>query len=444
MRTISIPVLSILKFIIITGIFIFISLDLLNSYQNLPLHWDEYLYVSRARFWDLYKNLDLKNKQFLSNDSYDSPKLPEYVYGIALNFSGHSNIEQYLRTLHFNNTFNNNPPAWYITATGEIIKLPKNVITRVEPILLARKASLALALLSLLAIFIIGYLLEDWLLGIIQVLIFYSNPIFKITMLRAMQESPLIFLLLIYFIFSLDIFKELNGKGYIQISKLIMLGILSGLLISTKFTGIISFFYFILALGMFFYLRYRSKAALGKFLLIIMLYFLVSLSIFMILNPFTLFAPIKNTILIFYHSEHIRYLEMFNKYPTESLKTIQQRFYMVFERTIAPNGVYASFNIVIGIRDFLFYFLPLDIILFFSGIIVFVKHKFSKSRFYDLFFLLFLFCLIIPITLLIPMDWDRYYILIILGASLVEGKALSYVIKNCYRQSLKMFTRSVG
>ena len=170
-----------------------------------------------------------------------------------------------------------------------------------------------------------------------------------------------------------------------------------------------------------------------------MLYFLVSLSIFMILNPFTLFSPIKNTIFIFYHSEHIRYLEMFNKYPTESLKTIQQRFYMVFERTIAPNGVYANFNIVIGIRNFLFYSLPLDIILFLSGIIVFIKHQFSKSWFYDLLFLLFLFCLIIPVSLLIPMDWDRYYLPIVLAISLIEGKAISYAIYKLYFYSKTVF-----
>ncbi len=67
--------------------------------QSFPVaYWDEFLWVGRSYFIDFYSHRDFHNPIWQTQESYDQPKLTEFVYGIWI-----SNL--YKNEISENNTY---------------------------------------------------------------------------------------------------------------------------------------------------------------------------------------------------------------------------------------------------------------------------------------------------------------------------------------------------
>lgn len=432
------PILSKLKrqYILITGLTVLLFFSLYYSSQRTatPLHIDEYLFVRKSYYFELFfLQQNFLDPRWTRLDEVRQPKIGPYFYGLAFTMSGIKNLEQKLNEIGFY-TFNDVYPTksygdgkqLFIDLHG---KKPGEVASdyteRISLILQARKVAIIFSVAGLffLLLFLSLYfhpitaLIGTLLIGINSLITYYSVVALTDSMQYAAFMSNL-------FLISLLTKAQQKKPSYYLYGISLAIGIATTLAVGVKTTGIIVWIFDIFIFGV---LIVRSKSRIKKQYLIS---FLLSLVTFILL--FTLLHP------YLYQNPPLRFIEIFiDRFKAATL--IQEPLFgpniqsplkalmLIVKRTLMPSGF---INFYAGP-------LPVDALFFTLGLGALIMVCLSQLKKHFLFSgeqLIILWYIVCfgSLCFYLKQDWPRYYIPVLISTTMIEtygiSKLFSYVI----------------
>lgn len=399
------------KAVIIIYIFILLSVSFILLSDNLTkvaYHGDEISWFFHTRHFE--KNFLKKdyNKYFWeSYSAYDHPQLSKYIYGASL----------YIRN---NNIFSKRDELekkyhrWFFYKTvGE---------TGIEnsdfPILLdeMRKINLLFSFGTLVIIFfIVMNLTGSIIISSLTPFAFINNSVFVNTVIPATNDAQALF----FITASILIFQiYLKRKNQILF---ILFALFSAMAISTKLTGMV----IIIS-----YLVFEAVILVGKMtfknikniLIRISLFVIIVFSFWWISNPTIQHAPIKNSIEYFSFQKEVTERQQSLLEP-DVINNFNKRLKAVYCTLISPkcdSGFY---------EGYLFPWATLNILLILSGayfVIEKIKNNDKKQIF--LFTGTFILLVLSIVGSFLPMNWIRYYLLLVVVLYLLQFMGLKKII----------------
>lgn len=419
-----------LRLLIIPYIFFLILIFSYGIYlKTIPVsYWDEFLWVGRSYFFEFYIHEDYKNEIWKTYESYDQPKLAEYVYGAWLypkylkEKQQNVNLYDYTQFLIKNGFYeidetyiktytdykkNSNFIKYDIDFFGfpedYLTKYGSNSLKTINLIYHAR----VLNILILSGAVIFAYFLVSHFLGkftAILFTVFYGfNTLIIDSGLKAHSEA--LFLLTFNAAFLLMNLYFSKGRKFVY---LLLFSLFSGLCMSTKINGLMLTITFCISNTVLFFIS-KEKTIGHLFTFIVPV--LISLIIFVYLNPFTFSNPIKNIQYMFNWRMNMAY-----NYQAEGnshhhlipngalrVKKIFQNFYFSNQVSLF-NGIKIletlSKSKMYGIYQF---------ILFMIGSLYLFKLTIKKNIFAIVTLSSFITILVLMSYYLV-LDWDRYYV----------------------------------
>jgi hypothetical protein len=428
-----------IKIILYCIVVLFCGYTLQRQSVALPYFADEYDYLSRGHFLNLIFRKDFNASMWNSYDSYDHEKFPEYYYRTVL-YLFHTPLPTLLPLTPL--TVQWMGPRWcqkkeysqencmsfidywmwndpYFENGFAIDRLPQEVQAKLSPINTARIGSLAATYVVLGLFFLILYHSFSYWAGIFGVLLLSFQPVFRAWFPRAMGDVFLgLFLLMVLYasIVWFDAHAKSKRKGILIV---VLIGIVSGLAMSSKLVGILGNVYFY---GLLFQSRIRDKRMIVG---IICLTFFLTLGIFFLLNPFVWFHPIRNIIFMFQHRGNATFFYM-NQYPQNSLFYWWDRFFVLLSQI--PHGT--MWKVIGGWRGSF-----IDVGLFAGGMATLVYNSFRQSERRRIISRYFLYWCVVTLTVMtgyMGLRWDRYYmpfILCIVAVQAIGGMSLIRFIR---------------
>jgi beta-glucosidase-like glycosyl hydrolase/4-amino-4-deoxy-L-arabinose transferase-like glycosyltransferase len=427
---------TIIKLIFTLALFVYLFSGLIGLKHDY-FHEDEYVFVKRGSFLNLYLKGDFSNPAWKEFASYDVPKLAEYIYGATLVSSGHPDVDKYLQEVDFIEAKEESEGKtwWQKYAFKDLEEVPLEIREKAAPILTARNASVILGMGVFILIILIGVSLGRWLEGLVASFLLYNNFLSQQVLVKAMGDTPLFFFLLLHLYLSILLVKKINKKKTVSLPLIIVNGIISGLAVSVKLNGGISLIYFFLLLGfVYLFSRRIDKKEKKKLLLGIFLNGLVSFMVFYFLNPFIWGKPIKNSLFMLEHRRGV-FKGQQQSSPGLALKNIGQRLTAVYNNFFGQKAYYRNFSIKAFKKK-----IPVDFLLLISGLLIFIrktikifKRKTENANFLDFTVFLWLVCTGASVILLVPIDWDRYYSPLVVVLTLIEAKVIAAILNYLYQ-----------
>lgn len=363
-------------------------LPFVSATTTRPLHPDEYIFIRRGVFATYYFTSNFRDPIWQSFDSYDVPKFAELFYGVVTKLAPESSaIEQ--------------------------------------RILFARQAAVFFALGSFCVLFWLCAQTKHWLWGVLAVSLVGSNILLKESLVTAMGDGPLLFFSLLYIGCAAQLFATNSSRRF---RRMMFCGaaLSAGLATATKLNGVINVFHFCLLTLIFF--RHDLIRALRYVLLFIAGSFLT----FFILNPFIWKNPILN-LAVMVAARQVSIERQQILFP-DALSSLSDRLITTYERTLAPQGIYANFaNLPAAV--------PVGLLLFLTGFFLLGKeaHATTKTSHFRprlaIFFSWIVAWLVVTV-LLIPLDWDRYYLPVVISVSCFQSYTLAELLQRTYRKAL--------
>lgn len=405
---------------------------------------DEHIFVRRGIFLDYYLAGKFFDPIWQSFDSYDVPKFGEFFYGAVLRLYFGQSTQAYLESVPlFLSPIDSPDHFWYAEYSRNscctIQDLPPHIQERLQPILLARKFSVFFALFSLAILFAIGWRSKSWLMGVLIVVILGQNILFKDSMTTAMGDGPLIFWSVLYALcvgLFLKYFQENRTKKYKLL--FILAAISSGLATATKLNGVINVIHFLLVAQLFLHWKIDPFRVLKYQVCFVGIAYVT----FFVLNPFLWTDPLRNSMFMnITRQVTIEKQQAFSEKNDQSLRTVPNRILRSYQRTLASNSYYNNFKLQPE--------LPIDLTLFLAGGVLLFNRlkkmtklpnfaiKFAEKTSFGVWILLWG----LITTLLIPLDWDHYYLPIVLGISVLQSYTISEFLEKllaCFSSSCKI------
>jgi|GEM_PF-2930217 len=393
-------------------------------------HEDEHIFVRRGIFLDYYLAGKFFDPVWQTFESSDVPKFGEFFYGAVLRIYSGKAISEYLEP-EFVRPLDSSDYFWYLEYSRNhccsIQDLPTEIQNRLKPVLVARKAGVFFALGSLALLFLLCWQLRSWLFGATTVLILGQNFLFKDSLTTAMGDGPLIFWSLLYAYTIGLFFASLRHSSRKRLLLLYLIaGVAAGLATATKLNGVINLLHFLLASTyVFFQAGQPFKALKYQAGLVVIAY-----ATFFILNPFLWTHPVRNSLFMMVTRQvTIEKQQQLSEENHQTLRTLPERVSKTYERTLQPLAVYSNFPQESVINAF-------GVLFFLGGIVGGVNlilsgkvtHLASSNVSFTSFFLWVLSWMLIT-TLLIPLDWDHYYLPIVIGISVLQSFAVSEVLR---------------
>ncbi len=436
--------------VIIILSFVFISKNILRYSSERTFHEDEVTFLERGKFFDWYIGGELNREEWRGYESYDVPKYAEMFYGMVLrSYSGKKTIEN-LTNKNFLEEGTQHAGSWRTDWSRNfccsIDDLPDTILKRIEPIIVARRFSVYIFTLpSLFCIYLIGHLVKNWLYGLISMILIGTNSLFLQSMTTAMADSPLIFFSLLFALQSLIWLKMVNAdsnKYGLLLS--VLLGLCGGLAISTKLNGGINIIYFLLILIVLFV---RKRITIAYFLIHLFIVVSISYIVFFVINPFVWERPVKNTIYMVDHRLNTFHQQQNTpEFERDALRNISERIVAFNERMLQPEAYYSNFGKLNNK-------LHLDLILFLFGLywmlindvskehvyfkdnrpflsLKVLKNRVGKDNVLKLGFQLWMLALFVLTVFFLPLDWDRYYMPLVLVVGFVQAFSINLFIDN--------------
>lgn len=395
-------------------------------YKNVPIrYWDEHGWVGRSYFFDFYIKKDFKNPIFQSYYGYNQPKLTEYIYGLTIyplyrSKTQNKNIT-YAQFLANNNFIQ--IPKYYITIPLDFINWGKDpykvfdvsasklirlfgtgIKKTIEIIYQARKINILFLSINVVIVYLMAlFLFENMYIAIVSSLLYGFNDSIVNFGLKAQSDGLFVFL---FNLTTLTIIYLLSKKKLTYIHS-ILIGILIGLLTSTKLNGIMLLMFIAMWYTIKFtvtYLKKNSILILKKYLISLLIITISFYSTFFVLDPFTWSSPIKNFLFMYQH-RYKTALHQQNLIPTTKLPNFKSRLSAIFTNFFGKNG-YVLQNLFFTSKNDFSKFNIFLILFFITGILFYLKYLNKKKI---LFISLFFFTLIITSSYLL-LNWDRYFL----------------------------------
>jgi hypothetical protein len=407
--------------LIILGI---LSFRLYQFKEIVPFHEDEHVYINRAIFFDLYYKKDFDSFLWHSFES-DYSKLPDLIYGATLVSHKKMSVQSYMSLVDFN-TDANGRNSWNVRYSQEykpMSELPDEIYKRIEPVRMARSASLFFSIGSLICIFLIWWVLNDWLAGLVALLLAGFHPLFVYVTLNVMGDGPLVFFSILTFLFSLLYIRALLKKEY-TLGLASVIGLSLGLAISSKLNGLFSLIY-ILGLLIFLALQKNQKKQVVNIGLGLLFVILICFNTILLTTPQIWEKPISG------------FLEMIQ--TRSAIIEAQQRMFASDALHTLPERLVAVSQWVFSWHDGYGKFPPKweNVTVFLIGIFALVSKVTKKSvdneiKHYQQLLKSFLAWVVIiggMTTALLPLNWNRYYLPIVLVVIMTQAFGISFLIK---------------
>lgn len=388
--------------------------------QSIGFHVDEWEGLDRGKYFYLFLDTNFTAPQWQSVNAYDEPLLGFYVYAAYFRLRGITSLHDYLNKYNFfQGRSDSLQPGWVAihSSTQPLSELPIYIYDRIIPILLARKVAVFFSLLTVVVVFFSCVLVKNELLGFVCVSLLLLNNSYRLLTVQAMTEPPLLFFFSLTLYISLFLIKTQVGKR--KMFLFLLLSIVAGLSISIKLNGIIMVMY-VAIISVF--IAQRNKTRTLSFFSALVVGYLI----FYILNPYVWPNPLNKTINMVHHRIFTFHIQQ-DKYAAEALTTIPNRVSRVYQRLFFGSERYTTLSQ-------LSHSIPLDYIMWTVGFVWIVRDYFVEKvrtiKNTTLAFILFNSFIGIITTLCIPLDWDRYYLPLILSLIYIQGYGI-YKIGEC-------------
>lgn len=445
--------------VLVIGMFLTFFLIQISLSRSLMVHDDEFVYIARANYFDQYKSGDFSNPNWNEFDSYDVPKLGEYLYAgylYILNLpQGYRQVNQFLNDTGYFNSFSdinlreyliktgyhlvNDPGMYYSsyrnTEWAKIVihlnnihtglkDLPKETLNRIEPVIQARGLAVLLSISILTIIFIVGVKISGILYAILLTLLIMANNLYRVSTVRAMGESPLLFFVFLNLLLTLFFIKDIyqNKKHYPY--WLTLIGISIGLATATKLNGILCLIYFII---IFILQNFIIKKKLG---LVWVLYVSgISFVVFYFINPYIWQAPIHNSWLMYLHRVTEFKLQQ-NYFTSLALVSIWSRFRVALKMFFLYSN-YKSIDLLLGFFAIVGLRRGVSVLirLITNQERVISSNKCSLHNLYFLAISVWGTVFWMGTITLVPVNWDRYFILPMIVFCFIDAYGLIHVIR---------------
>jgi len=408
------------------GIFFIFFIYYLLSGLSLPLHADEYEWVGRSYFFDLFIQGDSQNKLNTTYYAFDQPKLAYYVFGVALYpkylFEKNQNdITSYISFLHLHKLYQDNTqntPSWNKVSyefakqnfLGDWPFTTPCVTTLCPSFELIKMSRIVNVLFSSLTIIVVLYIgwniysnIKD---SLLLTFLFGINPLIRNWSLQATADS--IFLLL----FCIGLYLILKLKTNSKLKITIVFGIVVGLCFSTKIHGILLLILAMVAISINLLKSWINKKSVN--------WAIVCRSLVMMLFIFSSFLIVSYTLNPFlWHEPQKKYLELFNyrskvsreqqiTYPYSSLPSVISRINAVNKHL---------FGEMLWINNHNKQEANLFVCMFTAGVFVLGLGRLVKLRLQNnntLVLLFTFFTIYIFMIVFLQLDWPRYYNILLL------------------------------
>lgn len=438
-----------MNFFIIPSLFFFLFVFFYSqALKTIPVSfWDEILWVGQSYFIQPYIHGDFQNKIWLSPNSYDQPKLAEYAYGMWLYplylkekyqrkedefdytrfliskgfyeideryMDSYKDYEKMSSPTKFDERDSGFPQEW-VGKYGHSVVKTINIIyyARIMNIFLLAGASLA-------AYFLV--LQYAGLLPAFVFLVFYGfNSLIVDAGLKAHSEA----LFLFTFNCSLLLMNLYFTKGR-KLHFLLLFSVFSGLTIATKLNGVMLIPVFFLVNTVLFFVTKEKK---NWQLFQPVLSAVISVILFISLNPFTFSDPFKNVQYMFTWRVNQALYQVdifFEAYLPDNFVRIKK----VFENFYSPASI-THFNSpkFVSFSTEKYWFIV--VILFLIGFLYSVKLACKKDKSAILLLSSFLLILI-SMSYYLLLNWSRYYVHLVLYFVLFQSLGLSLALKYFY------------
>jgi len=236
-----------------------------------------------------------------------------------------------------------------------------------------------------------------------------------------MGDAPLLLFSALYALCVGLFWKSVSTKQTRHtVGYLLLASVSAGLATSTKLNGVINLFHFLFCAPIFFYWLDRPL----RFLKYQTAFIAVAYATFFLLNPFLWPNPYKNSLLMYFSRQVTieRQQERASEYG-QALTSIPQRIAMSYNRTLAPAGAYSNFSHVPSV-------IPIGGLLVLLAVVFAVRTSRKaeqKSNVEVQSFVVWILFWIGITTALNPLDWDHYYLPVVVGFSFMQGYALTVV-----------------
>lgn len=396
--------------------------------EIVPFHEDEHVYINRAIFYDLYSKKDFSSPLWHRYESYDV-KLPELIYGMIITKYKKTSVQDYIAVVGFNTSVTGED-SWnhyYARQYLPMSELPRLIYDRIEPVRIARWGSLALSIGSLLSLVAIWLLLDDWLAGLIAVLLLGLHPLYTYATLTAMGDGPLAFFSLLTLLVSLLLSRSARKTGrYIFLS--VLLGVFSGFAVSSKLNGLLSFFYACTASFVCVVQNNSNKRMLHACISMLLILF-IGATVVLVINPHLWNSPIHNFLQMGYDRKAIIAFQQ-GLFPQDALRTPSERVAAVLRWAFSRHESYGVFPIVwqeVALTLVGVFALLCEIYKSYDATFV-MSHKRTSLVLFSAW------CLIIAgaTTVLIPLDWNRYYLPIVIVVTMVQSFGASFALRTIF------------
>lgn len=423
---------KIFKFLIIP-LFIFIGFTTyyFSQYQKIPIsYWDEYEWVGRSYFFELFVKNDTKNPLWKGLYSYDQPMLTHYLQGAILyplyKYQKKTKGETYgyVKFLVDNNfyeaeglNYENYKSkvlgyiAWTPQDTGTAeeltLKFGDNFQKTIGLIFAARKANIFLLSGSVLLVYLITLISAGFSIALIITPFYGLNNLIINNGLVAHSEALFLALFNLGLLVLILIFaKETKYRNFL----LVIFPTIAGLCASTKLNGFMLLIFFD-SFALFSLIPFFQKYFVSKVnLLSILAVNIFTLFIFVFLNPFLYENPLENTQFMFEWRRKMVLLQM-GGWPETALPTFFDRIKQIYSNFFAEE-TFNEYNTIPYPRPnyiFISYVLLFFFILGIFSTLLIIYNRTAQGRAYSVILLLFILTQLI-MGFYLALNWQRYYV----------------------------------
>lgn len=392
--------------------FVFFGIRLFFMQQNLPYHPDEFQFVGYSQSFPYLLRGDFRSAYWRDRHLLDQPKLASYLWGMSLLGSGVADIPAYLKAAGFGGF----EMWWNAAAMSEkansrsAAAVPSSLA---EPVVLARRGAYVVTILFLAGVTMAAVAAGGYLTGIIALWTVAGNPLVISSSLRAMADGPLLLFTVLTFWISLMLLADAARGQRVRFGVWCVLGGITGALaVSVKLNGILSLVYFfpVAGYGAVRFLRQGKMWPAAA----VPLSLAVSAGTFLLLAPYlwpSLWESMTSMI-----SNRMNTIAWQQGYwPRSALPSPADRFAAVWQRVLSWDAPYGSLGAlgtavwIVGIGAL--------------GMTLKSGEGFLRSR--SAAFLLWIVVIGGVTAALLPLDWDRYYLPVVLVSLLVGAYGAS-------------------
>jgi len=417
-------------------VYAFITLRSLSNV--IPFHPDEFYFIDHAYSLDILQRAAINHTIVTDRHALVQPRLGEYIWALALRMQGHADVPAYLREVGFKADDEKSGSYWqWQERTAKYFNDPKLHVSisdrqRAQPIIEARKMATIFAVSILGIAFLIGLAIHGWAVGFIIFWILLSNKLFQNSVLRAMGDGPLMFFMLTHFLLSLLYITTAIRRKTLRFIILVSLAMTSGLAVSVKLNGLLSVVYFIIL-----------WIILKKNKLILLTILASSFFIFVAFHPVLWEAPIEFFLaMISYRMQLIQTQQ--SLFFEQALLSIGVRAEAVIKNVFYPGILYGNFpagkyGLPVSL-DAPFYLIGFAALVMYA--VDYIKTaKLRKNMLPMIALLCWSFILIIGTAINLPFDWDRYYLPVVIGVSVVQSFGIVVIIPLSLRAIQRVHAR---